>query len=322
MPAQIDSIYSSIAPISVIIKRYISWFIEGRPLTTRFRWLNIFTRAALSALIFLGRFVSPKVKVVHLIGLGRSGTTYLGKVLSLMNSTVFLNEPKLAWKFAWNEDDIVGSYSNRGFYRSHLEGAAARYEILLRFYRMVSWLMRSSIIVDKYPEVIFRIRHLYPFFSKDTVLVYAHRDWRDVINSIPKWNKNHALGNADWWGLNDRKWSRIVQELILESDYNLKKYSDSDNDMIRALIEWILTTEEYLRLVDFGFDIKLFSFAHPRKTLETIFLNFDENSDSLAWKYFEDSFMNITYHEIDVPSDLTQIANKLNSKVLHIISNY
>lgn len=320
MPAQIDDIYAKMAGRKNIVNRYLAWFIEGRPLTTRFRYLNLFSGLTIKLMMVFGRFLDRDITVIHVIGLGRSGTTYLGKILGLINSAVFLNEPKLAWSFAWSEDDIIGSYSKRGFYKEHLKLQGKRYQLLLRFYQSIGCIMRSRIVIDKYPEVIFRIRFLRRFFLKKTTLVYAHRDWRDVVNSIPKWNLHHANEISNWWGLHDRKWNCISNELIPSSNYNLTKYKDSQEDMIRAFVEWILTVEEFLNLIEAGYDIKIFSFTYPQETLKALLLDFGEDIKSLSWLYFEESFNKIVYKNVKAPKDLIEIGNELNSRVLSLIS--
>ena len=91
--------------------RIISWaLIEGRPLTTKGRWIN--------SLVFVGyrlaqyfpwpnRVRSP----IYIIGTGRSGTTILGKLFAIHHETFFLNEPKALWHFAKGDEDIIGSYA-------------------------------------------------------------------------------------------------------------------------------------------------------------------------------------------------------------------
>lgn len=320
MPAQIDNIYLKRAGWKGLVKRYFAWYVEGRPLTTRFRFLNIFSRFTIKSMMLFGRFLNKDITVIHVIGLGRSGTTYLGKILGLMNSAVFLNEPKLAWSFAWREDDIIGSYSKRGFYKEHLKHEGKRYQLLLRFYQSVAFIMRSRIIVDKYPEVIFRVKYLSRFFLKKTTLVYAHRDWRDVVNSIPKWNLRHANKTSNWWGLHDRKWKCISNELIACSKYDLIKYKESKDDMIRAFVEWILTVEEFLGLIEAGYDIKLFSFEYPNETLSAFLVDFEVDVKSPSWLYFEESFKKVVYKNARAPKDLIEIGNELNSRVMSLIN--
>jgi hypothetical protein len=320
MPAQLDDSYIKFAGWKGLVKRYFAWYVEGRPLTTRFRFLNIFSGFMITLMMFFGRFLKKDISVIHVIGLGRSGTTYLGKILGLLNSAVFLNEPKLAWSFAWSEDDIIGSYSKRGFYREHLEQDSKRYELLLRFYRSVAFIMRSRIIVDKYPEVIFRVKFLSRFFLNKTTLVYAHRDWRDVVNSIPKWNLHHSNDTCNWWGLHDRKWQCISKELIACSKFDLIKYKESKDDMIRAFIEWILTVEEFLSLKDAGYDIKLFCFEYPNETLKAFLVDFGADIKSPSWLYFEESFNKVVYKNVKVPKDLIEIGNELNSRVISLIN--
>jgi len=96
MLAQIDKEYISMRPWK-LFSRLVSYALfEGRPLTTRGRWINplIFS-------LFKIEKKLPQIKKVErpifILGTGRSGTTVLGIVFSMHNQVGFLNEPKALW---------------------------------------------------------------------------------------------------------------------------------------------------------------------------------------------------------------------------------
>ena len=96
MPAQIDRRYVRASPFKAC-GRLVSWSLfEGRPLTTRGRWIN--------PLVFALYGIQRRLPQLHrverpifIVGTGRSGTTVLGTVLSLHRELGFLNEPKALW---------------------------------------------------------------------------------------------------------------------------------------------------------------------------------------------------------------------------------
>ncbi|MGR3343711.1 MAG: sulfotransferase [Paracoccaceae bacterium] len=130
---------------------------EGRPLTTRGRWINplVFAGYRLwSALPLRGRELRP----IFILGVGRSGTTVLGTILALHQDVGYLNEPKALWHAALGNDDLIGSYSDQpGRYRmTRADAGAQPVRRLHRNYRAFLWLSRSRRVVDKYPELLFR----------------------------------------------------------------------------------------------------------------------------------------------------------------------
>ena len=116
MIAQLDKDYILTRPSKALI-RIISYLLEGRPLSTHGRFINSFIKA-----IFYVEKHLPLLKQVKrpifIIGIGRSGTTILGKVLSIHKDICWLNEPKLMWHSAYPYEDVMGNYTQvKSFYR-------------------------------------------------------------------------------------------------------------------------------------------------------------------------------------------------------------
>lgn len=254
MVAQIDMDYIRTRP-SRLWSRLVSYFFfEGRPLTTRGRWINIIVFGISSLLCKL-----PKLKNVEapvfILGTGRSGTTILGIVLSMHRDIGFLNEPKAIWATLHEHDDLIGSYQ-RG---------SARYRLLVedttpstiraahRIYGGYLFLTRTNRVVEKYPELIFRTEYVRTLFP-DAKFLFLSRHGKDTCSSISNWSERlGAKVNGethDWWGVNDRKWHFLRDQLVPEHP-DLASHigeMESISYAARAAVEWIVTMREGMRL--------------------------------------------------------------------------
>ena len=252
MPAQIDlkMIYHS--PFKVL-GRLLAWaLLEGRPLTTKGQWINpfVFLLYRLSQLL---PQKSRSNQPIYIVGTGRSGTTVLGTLLGMHKQLMFLNEPKAAWHFAHGQEDLIGSYSTQtASIRLH-SGRLDDSEVCKKLTSIYSLAIRLGLcerIVDKYPELVFRISYVESLFPNAQFIVIL-RDGVDTCSSVTHWSKNKGESKGgeihDWWGRNDRKWKLLVDQVIPEhSDllplqsklYNVKDHRD------RAAVEWIVSMRE------------------------------------------------------------------------------
>jgi len=95
MVAQLDKEYVELSKERAL-KRFLSYlFFEGRPHTTKGQWFNPVVFALLRLLAKLPGDKSLN-KPVFITGLGRSGTTVLGLIMSVHKDLGYLNEPKAA----------------------------------------------------------------------------------------------------------------------------------------------------------------------------------------------------------------------------------
>lgn len=282
MVAQIDNFYIKSRP-SKFFSRFISYlFFEGRPLTTRGQWIN----PLLFALFALEKRLPPLKRVdrpLFILGTGRSGTTILGVVLSMHKQIGFLNEPKALWHAIYPEEDVIGSYS-RGRARYRLTADDASAAVCRHAHRLFGAYLTavlSSRVVDKYPELVFRVPFVRKIFPDAQFLFLVRNGW-DTCASIDKWSarcgeqKNGEV--HDWWGVNQRKWHLMLDELVRPDPYfagilpvldQLHQHTDM------AALEWVVTMREGIRRQQESPDvIKLVRYedlaCQPRQTLSAI----------------------------------------------------
>lgn len=255
MLAQIDSRYFKLSPLATV-KRLISYLLfEGRPLTTRGRWINpiIFALFAIEMRLPQIRKVN---KPVFILGTGRSGTTVLGIVLSMHRDVGFLNEPKALWHAVFPEEDLIGSYT-RGVARYRLSAEDATKEVCKHLHRLFGAYLAitfSTCVVDKYPELIFRVPFVKAIFPDAKFLFLVRNGW-DTCSSIDSWSKRlgtiNALETHDWWGVNRRKWNFLIDQVVVEHT-DLAPYINEMRSWTRhvdmAAVEWIVTMREGMRL--------------------------------------------------------------------------
>ena len=85
MIAQINPLYIKTRPTKVLTRLISYAFFEGRPVTTKGRWINPLVFSILKEKRSPQTIVNtnPLKKPIFILGTGRSGTTILGIVLSM-----------------------------------------------------------------------------------------------------------------------------------------------------------------------------------------------------------------------------------------------
>lgn len=255
MVAQIDRQYIKARPWKLWSRLLGYSLFEGRPLTTRGRWINPILFAKFSLLKRLPQLKNVD-KPTFILGTGRSGTTILGIVLSMHRQVGFLNEPKALWHVVHPEEDLIGSYGAcSAHYR--LDADAAIPDRVRTAHRLFGAYLAASFsdrLVDKYPELIFRLPFVQALFPDAKFLFLARNGW-DTCRSIERWSSR--LGKRvngevhDWWGRNDRKWRLLVDQLVPEHpDLAIHQAAIAAfrNHTDRAAVEWIVTMREGLAL--------------------------------------------------------------------------
>lgn len=255
MIAQIDREYVRARPTKSVSRILSYALFEGRPVTTAGQWINPFVFGFLE---LLKRFSSPRrvKEPVFIVGTGRSGTTILGVVMSMNKDLGFLNEPKAVWHAAFGREDLIGSYSS-GRADYCLSETDASPSVMKAMHRIYGWYLTvtfSRRVIDKYPELIFRVPFVRRIFP-DAKFIFLVRNGWDTCYSIQHWSERLGVKEGqnrhDWWGINNRKWALLVDQVASKDpDFapylgelrRLQKHTDM------AAVEWILTMREGMRL--------------------------------------------------------------------------
>ena len=258
MIAQLDPLYIKTRPTKVLTRLMSYTFFEGRPLTTKGRWINPLVFSILKTVSTNKNRYKPVKKPIFILGTGRSGTTILGVVLSMHREVGYLNEPKAMWHLIHPHEDIIGSYS-RDDAKYRLTAEDATDEMRQRAAQMFGAYLtatRSKRIVDKYPELIFRVGFVRALFPNARFIFLVRNGW-DTCHSIANWSKRLGVSvngeKHDWWGAEDRKWRLLVEQLV-KPDPAFSEIADEiahfDRHLDRAAVEWIITMQEGIRLMD------------------------------------------------------------------------
>lgn len=254
MVAQLNSLYIRTSPRRAL-RRLVSYALfEGRPLTTRGQWINPLILSAFSIQKRLPQFY-PVRKPIFIIGTGRSGTTVLGTVLSMHKEVGFLNEPKALWHSIYPQEDLVGSYS-RGSAKYRLYTSDASEQVCRCAHRLFGVYLKvtaSQRVVDKYPELIFRIPFVLKLFP-DAKFIFLVRNGYSTCDSILKWSErlgvDTKLEHHNWWGADNRKWHLLWEQIIKNDPFFWNILSIQDyciNALDMAVIEWITAMREGLK---------------------------------------------------------------------------
>ncbi len=257
MLAQLDSQYIKTRPTKATSRILSHLFFQGRFLTTNYRWLNKLILAELSLL----KKMPPLKKVekpIFIIGTGRSGSTILGKVLSMHRDIGFLNEPKAMWYSIDPREDVNGHFtSGSAQYRFGVGDVTSdKIRWAQRLFGNYLALTGSKRVLDKNPEIVFRVPFVQSIFP-DAKFIFLTRNGWNTCASIVKWSKRYGIvrdGNReDWWGVNNRKWKIMIEELVVPCPI----FADVTNDILgfrdhanMAAVEWIVTMQEGLRYLD------------------------------------------------------------------------
>ncbi len=191
---------------------------------------------------------------MFIVGMGRSGTTLLGRILAAHPGVGFLNEPKAMWHVIRNDEDIIGSYAPSNTGRLYLGAEDADEKVSKRAHALFAWYLRASHserVVDKYPELIFRHAFVRAMFPDARLLIAVRSPW-STFTSVATWSGSHATDDADWWGVRDQKWEILWTQGVVQRTANsdlvsLDLAEESDNH-VRAAVEWIVTMREAISL--------------------------------------------------------------------------
>lgn len=259
MVAQLDRDVVRACPARVVPRLLSYGLFEGRPATTKGRWFN----PAVQANLTLAERFGPVGRVhrpVFVVGIGRSGTTLLGRLLGVHSQVGFLNEPKAMWNRIVDDEDLIGSYGSEPV-RLRLTATDATTEVIDRAEKLFGWYLtvsRSARLVDKYPELVYRVGFVRAMFPDAHIVAILRRPW-DVITSIEAWDQEKSTPAAGWWGADDRKWRALWDQALLADPRWASVVDEVDptesSPVVRGAVEWLLGTAEALLLPErFGPD--------------------------------------------------------------------
>jgi LPS sulfotransferase NodH len=290
MIAQLNKDYIKTRPTKLFSRLTSYFFFEGRPITTKGRWINPFLFAGYQFIRLLPQVKKVKAPI-FIVGTGRSGSTLLGIILSMHKDAGYLNEPKALWHFSFGNEDLIGSYSNgNALYK--LTGADVTSKTsssIKKLYAFYLTTIFSKRVVDKYPELIFRIDFLKRIFP-DAKILFLMRNGFQTAASTEQWINNHVEHRGkevhDWWGLNNRKWKLLVEQVIPESKLlhaHVEKIKTITSQLEKAVVEWIVTMEEGI----------IFREKYPENMLPVKYEELTANPEAVLLKIF--SFCNLQY---------------------------
>ena len=257
MFAQVDSRYFRLRPFAAARRVASRALFEGRPITTGGRWINPLILALMRVEKRLPQ-LRPVEQPVFIVGIGRSGTTILGTILSLHRDVGYLSEPKALWHSIFPEEDVSGNYSGGpARYRLFAEDATELVRCAAR--RLFGVYLTATLArraIDKDPELVFRVPFVRAIFP-DARFVFLIRDGWSTCHSISEWSKNHGRrvnGEVhDWWGVDNRKWKLMVDQLV-PGDPSFSGIVDAvttlHTHIDMAVVEWIVTMREGLRQLE------------------------------------------------------------------------
>ena len=252
------------------MERLFCFFMEGIPVTRKGQWLNPFVFYIYKRILKKKReILNFKNNPVYIIGTGRSGTTILSKILSLHPQIAMLNEPKAIWSLANKNEDVIGSYnlSEKG----HLifcsnKRPQRENEIISSIYDWILQKTKRNIIVDKYPELVFRIPWVKLIFKKAR-FIFIVRNGYETLDSIKNWSEKHIKykdnSKHDWWGINNRKWNAIKNEVVLK-DKRYKIFAKNINEIEKDQI--LMAAFEWISAMDYGLD-KIYKYESDIKVI-------------------------------------------------------
>ena len=336
MIAQINLNYIKTRPMKALTRLISYALFEGRPVTTKGRWVNPLVFSLLKTVSTNNRKYRPIKKPIFILGTGRSGTTILGTVLSMHREVGYLNEPKAIWHLIHPHEDVIGNYSQSDAkYRLTAEDATD--EMRRRAAQMFGAYLtttRSERLVDKYPELIFRVDFVRALFP-DARFIFLVRNGWDTCHSIATWSERLGVQVSgekhDWWGINDRKWRLLVEQLV-KTDPALSEISDEikhfEQHLNRAAVEWIVTMQEGLRLMQTSSDyIHLLRFedltSQPDKTLAALCEFCELSTDNTFREYARRTLHPVPAKKpFDVPAKIAPIFHDTMAKLRYETANH
>lgn len=153
------------------------------------------------------------------VGCGRSGTTILGKMLTIHPEICYLFEPYHLWASVERRTDVANlHYDVDGLFM--MDASHATPEARLRFNRLVYGARARSgrpLVVEKTPHNVVRIGFL-DALAPGSRFIHIVRSGLDVARSIDRLATTSTYRNIgrptynQWWGVDDKKWIALARD--------------------------------------------------------------------------------------------------------------
>jgi hypothetical protein len=229
------------------------------------------TRARLTPKAFTDTFTP-----VFIIGSGRSGTTLLGDIFAMHPTIKYIYEPYDLWAAVHPATDFLQLYK-RGEHHCMLDADAVTRETRIRFQRLMKP-RRSFTLVEKTPINALRLGFL-DAIAPNARFVHIMRDGIEVARSIERiasetWPMAFRPAMNVWWGINDAKWTALVQD-GRAAGYYPDEVSQLNTDEQRGAYEWVLSMREIdrwrsrlgARLIELRLEDLI---SEPKKVLKSV----------------------------------------------------
>ena len=188
-------------------------------------------------------------KFAFIVGCGRSGTTILGKTLSLHSKIQYYFEPWHLWQVVDRRTDVLHLFGKDS---AHIFMGAEFYnnEAQRRFARVFkeSIPIKKQICIEKTPHNVMRIGYL-DALEPSAKFIHIVRDGVQVANSIGNLIDNHPYRLAFrknfnlWWGDAGNKWEVLMTEGAA-AGYFPGEVSFLKLDREKGAYEWLVSIGE------------------------------------------------------------------------------
>jgi hypothetical protein len=183
---------------------------------------------------------------VFIVGCGRSGTTALGRVISVHPSVTYLNERMHLWTSAYPVTDLWSAKSRARGGRLELTEADLTPEgtrELIANFHCETVVFGGPRIVEKLPANNFRL----PFVDAampNARFVHLLRNGLEVARSIAKMSDE-----GRWYGHGDRKWELLEEYARSHPEYD-ELLPLCENDRLKGLLEWRMSVDAALAYLE------------------------------------------------------------------------
>jgi hypothetical protein len=243
MPTLLDKEYLQLARSRSLTRLIAHGAFEGTPALRRGKILDPVVQFHLNQVARHWKREDVTAPI-FVVGIGRSGTTLLSRILSLHPTVGFLHEPRAFWQTIRPDQDIFGHYAPTG--RVILSADDATDEVRQRARRLFSWfatVTRSDRVLEKTPFFVLRLEFLRALFP-DAKIVGIARHPSAVVPSMTHWSKDHGTETMNWWGDDQPKWLKYREQLVpLFPDIEDAMNEGMDSfDYVREITEWLIGT--------------------------------------------------------------------------------